>query len=89
VSSKTPERHSVGQEKGEVIQAESATLWHRRDTALLHEVRQRPPCTSNAERSSTHTAIEHVHTEHTFVVFDRALQIADLQVNRADVSPLG
>ncbi len=89
VCCEAPERHSVGQEKSEVEQAESATRWHRRNTVLLDEVRQRPRCTSYAERSSTCSAFEHVHAEHALVVLDRALQIADLQVNRADVSLLG
>ena len=74
--------------EGEVEQAEPATPWHRRNTALLDEVRQRP-CTSYAERRSTYTPVEHVHAEHALVVLDRALQIADLQVNRAEVSLSG
>ena len=53
VCGKTPERHSVGQEQGEVIQAESAAPRDRRNTALLHEVRQRTRSTSDAERRST------------------------------------
>ena len=88
-AAKRPSATRSGKRRAKWIQAESAAPWHRRNTVLLDEVRQRPRCTSYAERSSTCIAFEHVHAEHALVVLDRALQIADLQVNRADVSLLG
>src|SRR5688572_17843481 len=87
VCRKGSERHPVGQEEGEVVQAEPAAPRHRRDTRLLDKVRERR-CAFDAERSSTCATFEHVHTEHALVVLDRALQVADLQANRADVSLL-
>src|SRR4030095_8340384 len=44
--------------------------------------------TSHTERRSTRTAFEDFHAEHGLVVVNRALEIADLKVNRADMSLL-
>ena len=87
VCRKTAQRNSIRQEEGEVVQAEPATPRHRGDTGLLDKVHERR-CASYAERSPNGATVEHIHAEHALVVLDRALEIADLQVNRADVSLL-
>ncbi len=70
-----------------MVQAEPATPRHRGDTGLLDKVHERR-CASYAERSPAGATFEHLHAEHALVVLNRALEIADLQVNRADVSLL-
>ena len=63
VRRKTTERRSVGQEKGEVVQTESASSRDPRNTSLLDQVGKRRR-TMYAKRGSTCSAFEHDHAEH-------------------------
>ena len=78
-----PERRTIGQQDGEVIEADSSPRGHGLRAGTLVQTHERNRVTHGAQIGAPISTREQLEAEHALIVRERSLEISHLQVHPA------